>query len=81
VPFSKDVTGMQMLEEETAGFGRSPRGETAYIEANNMTVRSGKSMNTSLNVVSSKRANSKLLDAFEDGRKPETRLRLCAGVV
>jgi hypothetical protein len=39
---------MQMLEEETAGLGRSPDGETAYIEGNNMTVRSGKSMNTSL---------------------------------
>jgi hypothetical protein len=44
------MTGMQMLEEETAGLGCSPDGDTAYIEANNMTVRSGKSMNTSLNV-------------------------------
>ena len=40
-----------MLEEETAGLRRSPEGETAYIEANNMTVRFGKSMNTSLNVM------------------------------
>jgi len=45
---------MQMLEEETAGLECSPDGDTAYIEANNMTVRSGKSMNTSLIVVPSR---------------------------
>jgi hypothetical protein len=50
--------------EEVAGLGCSPQGESTYIEANNMTVRSGKSMISSLNVGPSTLGFLRFLDAL-----------------